>query len=118
MILGIVLVLISLTANVWLWGHWSFEKSSGLTILLVVDTLFLLFILITPVVRLTKGTAISEIFFSWYLKMAFYLVMAMTIILAIASFYGIMVYLLPIKIILLIAYAFFNAKRKKMFSSR
>ncbi|MCB0377784.1 MAG: hypothetical protein KDD33_04765 [Bdellovibrionales bacterium] len=116
--LAIVLIALALTINIWLWGHWSFERSAGLSVLLIVDTLLLFWLILSPLLRFRKGVTFATSFRSWYQKLAFYLVMAMTIFLSVSSFYGLLKYLLPLKILLLGIYVFLHWSKKKVSSSQ
>lgn len=109
--IALLLSAVALTINVWLWGHWSFEKSAGLTLILVLNAFLLFYLFLGPIFRFAKTKNLKTSLSFWPVKLSFYLTMVLTIVLSIASFYGLIQYLLPIKIILLAIFAFLKLKK-------
>ncbi|MCJ8275958.1 MAG: hypothetical protein MJK18_03885, partial [Bdellovibrionales bacterium] len=101
--------------NIWLWSQWSFEEPLGMSLLLILNSLFLIYLCGAPLWRSMKLKSIKSGFNSWIIKTVFYLMLVATIVLCVTHFYGWIRILLPIKFFLMIVLTFVKYKRKKLF---
>jgi len=118
MFLKVLIFFVTLTAHVWLWGHWNFSKSTQLTLLLIFDSCLALYILGYPLYYLTENNRIKEVFRKKIYIGSVYLYVLLTLILSLTSFYGLLQYILPIKILLIVLFAYFKWQGKKVFGKK
>ena len=109
----LLIFVICLTAQIWLWGHWSFDKSAGLSALLLLDSLLLFFLLGFPVYYFSKKKEFKSLFESKAFLSVFFVYVGLTLLLCMMSFYGLIQYLLPIKVLLLAVYGFLKFKKNR-----
>ncbi len=110
MLLKIILFILSFSATFWLWGHWNFGKSAGLSLLLFFNSAMLFYLVLYPIYDLTQNTPISVIFKKKMYWTIFWLYLLSTLILSVTSFYGLILYILPLKILLIGFYAYLKYK--------
>ena len=118
MFLKVLIFLVTLTAHIWLWGHWNFSKSTQLTLLLIFDSFLALYILGYPLYFLTENNRIKEVFTKKVYIGSVYLYVLLTLILSLSSFYGLIQYILPIKILLIVLFAYLKWQSKKIFGKK
>lgn len=115
MLFGVLSMIVALIINVWLWGHWSFEQTAGMTLLLVLNSLLLITIAVIPVIKFFKEKNFHKAYKNWTIKILFYSIVLLTVFLCVTHFQGWIKILLPIKLALVIVTTFIRFKRKKLF---
>lgn len=114
MFLKVLIFFATLTAHIWLWGNWNFGKSTQLTLLLIFDSFLALYILGYPLYYLTLNNRIKEVFSKKVYFLTVYLYVLLTLILSLSSFYGLMLYVLPVIILLIFLSFYFNWQSQKV----
>lgn len=117
MLIGLLLMVVALAANIWLWGQWSFEESADLNKVLYIDTLLLVYIFVFPLVRILKKKTVKKAVNFWPIKVSFYAILCLTVILCVSHFYGFIRYILFAKFVLTSVYVYLKYK-KKFFSKK
>lgn len=114
------LFLVCLSATVWLWGHWSFNKATGWTFLLALNSGLLFYLMLWPVYKMSQKGSAAATFRSLPYKIIYIVYVASTLILGISSFYGLMLYILPLKVLLLGAYGYlkYRVRVRKTLSTK
>jgi hypothetical protein len=114
MLIRALILFVALTAHIWLWGHWSFGKSTQLTLLLILNSVLALFVFSYPIHYLINKNRIKEVFDKkWFLALI-YLYILLTIVLSMSSFYGLIQYLLPIKILLILIFTYLKWQGRQL----
>ena len=100
MVIKLLLFLFCLTAHVWLWGEWNLQRPVGESLLLVVDSLLLLLLLGLPTFVFFKGREVTALLKKKSYFSIFILYVALTILLSVLSFRGVIQFLLPVIVLI------------------
>ena len=61
MLIQTLILIIAFIANIWLWGHWSFDKPLGLSLFLVVTSLMMLGVCWLSLTTFIKKRSLKEL---------------------------------------------------------
>ena len=114
MFLKVLILLTALTAHFWLWGQWNLDRTMGFSLGLVAVSFVFLFLIIFPVQSLIKKKGFLTVYSKKWVIGLIYLYVVGVLILSAMSFSGLIKYLLPIKITLIVSYAYLKLKLKSL----
>lgn len=114
MFLKVLILLSTLTAHFWLWGHWSLNKTTEFSLGLVGASVLLLFLVIYPTRCFMKNQGFKDIYGKTWIRVLSSFYILSVLVLSLMSFSGLLMYLLPVNIALILSYAYFKLKLKGM----
>ena len=106
MLIQTLILIIAFIANIWLWGHWSFDKPLGLSLFLVVTSLMMLGVCWLSLTTFIKKRSLKELNTKKLWKIFLIVYVLFVALLCGLSFYGLIQYLLPIKLLMFGIYLF------------
>lgn len=113
-----LILFVSLSANIWLWGHWTFSQPTQMTVFLILNTLLGAFIFIYPIHYLITRNRIRELFLKKRFLVLIYIYIFLNMALSLSSFYGLIQYILPVKILLIALFLYLKWQGGRLLSSK